>query len=98
MRGLSQCLPVPSPALGGPLPPWSVSAAGGRIRHLVRVELVLAPVQSQLQAGQEMTWADLEDLGSGRVCSPWLGRYRLLAPSLQDAMARERRQRPGPSS
>ena len=98
MRGLSQCLPVPSPALGGPLPPWSVCAAGGWIRHLVRVELVLEPVQSQLQDGQVMTWADLDALGSGRVWSPWLGRCRLLAPSLQDALARERRQRPGPSS
>lgn len=82
----------------GPVTPWFRSAAGGRVRHVFRVELHVEPEQLRLQEGQDMTLAGLEELGSGRVWSPRLGQYRRLAPSLQDALARELRQRPGRSS
>jgi 8-oxo-dGTP diphosphatase len=80
---------------GGLLTPWFRSAAGGRVRHVFRVALDVEPEQLELREGQDMTLASLEELGSGRVWSPRLAQHRPLAPSLQDALARELRQPPG---
>lgn len=80
---------------GGPLTLWFRSAAGGRVRHVFRVALNVEPQQLQLREGQDMTLASLEELGSGRVWSPRLAQHRPLAPSLQEALARQLRQRPG---
>lgn len=82
---------------GGPLTPWFRSAAGGRVRHVYRVALNVEPEQLQLCEGQDMTLASLEELGSGRVWSPRLAQHRPLAPSLQEALARELRKQPGRS-
>lgn len=83
---------------GGMVKPWFRSAAGGRVRHVFRVELDVEPAQLQLREGQDMTLASLAELGSGRVWSPRLLQHRPLAPSLQEALARELRQPPGRSS
>lgn len=44
-----------------------------------------------------MALASLEELGSGRVWSPRLGQLRPLAPSLQEALARQLRRQTRPS-
>ncbi len=82
---------------GGRLTPWFRSAAGGRVRHVFRVSLDVEPEQLQLNEGQDMALASLEELSSGRVWSPRLAQHRPLAPSLQEALARQLRQRPGRS-
>jgi len=82
----------------GPVTPWFRSAAGGRVRHVFRVQLHVEPEQLQLREGQDMTLASLEELGSGRVWSPRLGQLRPLAPSLQEALARQLRLAHGRSS
>jgi 8-oxo-dGTP diphosphatase len=68
------------------------------VRHVFRVALDVEPEQLELREGQDMTLASLEELGSGRVWSPRLAQHRPLAPSLQDALARELRQPPGGTS
>ena len=78
--------------------PWFRSAAGGRVRHVFRVELNVEPEQLQLYEGQDMTLASLEELGSGWVWSPRLAQHRPLAPSLQEALARQLRQQTRRSS
>jgi 8-oxo-dGTP diphosphatase len=78
----------------GPVTPWFRSAAGGRVRHVFRVDLHIEPAQLQLHEGQDMALASLEELGSGRVWSPRLGQLRPLAPSLQEALARQLRVQP----
>ena len=82
----------------GAVTPWFRSAAGGRVRHVFRVDLHVEPEQLQLCEGQDMTLASLEELGSGRVWSPRLAQHRPLAPSLQEALARQLRQQPGRAS
>lgn len=67
------------------------------MRHVFRVDLDVNPAQLQLLEGQDMTRASLEELGSGRVWSPRLAQHRPLAPSLQEALARQLRQKPGRS-
>jgi 8-oxo-dGTP diphosphatase len=79
----------------GPLTPWFRSAAGGRVRHVFRIDLDVEPDQLQLREGQDMTLASLEELGTGRVWSTRLAQHRSLAPSLQEALARQLRQSPG---
>lgn len=82
----------------GPVIPWFRSAAGERVRHVFRVELNVEPEQLQLQEGQDMKLASLEELGSGRIWSHRLSQFRPLAPSLQEALARQLREGPGRSS
>lgn len=82
----------------GPVIPWFRSAAGGRVRHVFRVQLDVDPDRLQLQEGQDMTLASLEELSRGRVWSQRLAQHRPLAPSLQEALARELRQPPRHSS
>jgi 8-oxo-dGTP pyrophosphatase MutT (NUDIX family) len=79
----------------GPLTPWFRSAAGGRVRHVFRVDLNVEPDQLLLREGQDMTLASLEELGTGRVWSRQKAQHHALAPSLQEALARQLRQRPG---
>lgn len=79
----------------GPVTPWFQSAAGGRVRHVFRVALDVEPEQLQLNEGQDMALASLEELSSGRVWSPRLAQHRPLAPSLQEALARQLRRHPG---
>lgn len=81
----------------GAVNPWFRSAAGGRVRHVFRVDLNVEPEQLQLHEGQDMTLASLEELSSGWVWSPRLAQQRPLAPSLQEALARQLRQQPGRS-
>jgi 8-oxo-dGTP pyrophosphatase MutT (NUDIX family) len=75
----------------GAVQPWFRSAAGGRVRHVYRVELAVPPEQLTLREGQDMVLATLEELASGRVWSPSLGQHRSLAPSLQEALDRQLR-------
>lgn len=82
----------------GPVTPWFRSAAGGRVRHVFRVQLDVEPDQLQLHEGQDMRLASLEELNSGRVWSPLLAQHRPLAPSLQEALARQLRRHPGRTS
>lgn len=82
----------------GAVTPWFRSAAGGRVRHVFRVELNVEPEQLQLYEGQDMALASLEELGRGWVWSPRLAQHRPLAPSLQEALARQLRQQTGRSS
>lgn len=82
----------------GAVTPWFRSAAGGRVRHVFRVELNVEPEQLQLYEGQDMTLASLEELGSGWVWSPRLAQHRPLAPSLQEGLARQLRQQTRRSS
>jgi len=82
----------------GPATPWFRSAAGGRVRHVFRMTLKVEPERLRLLEGQNMTLASLQELSSGRAWSPRLAQHRPLAPSLQDALARQLRQGPGRSS
>jgi 8-oxo-dGTP diphosphatase len=81
---------------GGPLRPWFRSAAGGRVRHVFRVELDVEPEELRLLEGQDMVLASLEELGAGRVWSPRLAQHRPLAASLQDALDRRLRRHGNP--
>ena len=47
----------------GPMTPWFRSAAGGRVRHVFRVDLNVDPDGLQLREGQDMLLASLEELG-----------------------------------
>ncbi|MFM7314293.1 MAG: NUDIX hydrolase [Cyanobium sp.] len=79
----------------GPVQPWFRSAAGGRVRHVFRVELGVDPGQLQLLEGQDMVLASLQDLSSGLVWSPRVGQHRPLAASLQEALDRHLRRNRG---
>ncbi|MFM8674482.1 MAG: NUDIX hydrolase [Vulcanococcus sp.] len=72
------------------LEPWYVSHHDERVRHVYRGVLTRPLHDLQLLEGQDMALANLEELRSDRVWSLKLGEHRPLAPSLLEAVERQR--------
>ena len=67
---------------------WFVHQDDHRTLHVFRVP-INAPLQAlELREGQDMLFAELDELRSGTIWSPRLAERRPLAPSLRLALQR----------
>jgi 8-oxo-dGTP diphosphatase len=70
------------------LPPWFEHREASLTVHYFRASLTVPLADLQLNEGQDMVLAHLDELRSGRVWSPRLREPRGLAPTLERAVRR----------
>jgi 8-oxo-dGTP diphosphatase len=75
-----------------PLPFWFRHTNPQRIAHVFRAPLPLPLAELELQEGQDMVLASLEELRAGRIWSPRLSQHRPLAASLVCALQAHERE------
>lgn len=81
----------------GPLKYWFADVSPQRVAHFYLATLA-EPLESlQLQEGQDVLLAELDDLQRGMVWSPVVKQFRPLAPSLQRAVRQFTSRSQGPA-
>jgi 8-oxo-dGTP diphosphatase len=70
----------------GAVRPWFNHRTSQRVAHFFRTTLIDPLDTLRLQEGQDVLFADIQALQSGRVWSPAIQEFRPFAPSLQLAI------------